>query len=679
MEVLRGRKRALEKAAKKERETVLGHAEEAEAEEVTEVEKEEKQIGVVDPPRKRRTTQPEVVLKEEQKKQFMADQERRWLELTRGRHETRPKTKPSASLGAPVRSVAVTSTTTTTTATVSSSAEVTEEIDLEEARVGKGDEEETGYEKRYKTTAEDRTDRSKARQKQKEERQRNEQERKAMEFAEQEIQAKIADRQKQLSEQALLEQEEKQVEEKKQKEEERRKQLEEKEKERLQRKATELEKQRERERKRKDVKKDDKKKKKDGDEEEELPMVDDVEKDKDYDPEDDPEVEFVAEDQGMEEEDTFEVEKHVHALNIVEAGDYVVAMQRYMDAFERIVRRGKADVPKEYRKLIHFVKLMIDKLGAYSLIDAADVDKVYETIVDPQCVAWRCALHGAKTGNSKEILKIEEKRWKVERSIEQRDLTGEEEIQTFADTMQVKSKTEKTDVVRMVKKYFGHVAKAHEEAAAAARTAQLLIDEIDENSYIELLRNGTRPLIMLQVPEMLTQAADMKSEREQQQRIENLKGQPIEVVIDQQNMPRPVLRWADSKILSPSAYLAAGVYFFLYNTVDQTKKIPNQTVADMFGVSRSNLHKITSGRKYLGGSTTTARKAKSLQELEEHGESMVKVAKIKGKKRQKVQVTKAKQKPKLIDLPFLEDKPAMGTRSAHKRREDDDDGKPMIH
>ena len=58
---------------------------------------------------------------------------------------------------------------------------------------------------------------------------------------------------------------------------------------------------------------------------------------------------------------------------------------------------------------------------------------------------------------------------------------------------------------------------------------------------------------------------------------------------------------------------------------------------------------------------------------------MVKVAKIKGKKRQKVQVKKAKQTPKLIDLPFLEDKPAMGTRSAHKRRKDDDDDKPMIH
>ena len=101
--------------------------------------------------------------------------------------------------------------------------------------------------------------------------------------------------------------------------------------------------------------------------------------------------------------------------------------------------------------------------------------------------------------------------------------------------------------------------------------AQLLIDEVDENSYMELLRNGTQPLIMLQVPEMLTQVAEMKSDRERQQRIESLKGQLIEEIIDKQNMPRPVLRWAESKILLPSSYLAAAVYFFLYNTVDMKK------------------------------------------------------------------------------------------------------------
>ena len=78
---------------------------------------------------------------------------------------------------------------------------------------------------------------------------------------------------------------------------------------------------------------------------------------------------------------------------------------------------------REYKKLIKFVTLMIEKLGAYSPIKAVDVEAVFETVVDPQCVAWWRAQHGMKTGNSKEILRVEEKGWKVERSIEEREIS----------------------------------------------------------------------------------------------------------------------------------------------------------------------------------------------------------------------------------------------------------------
>ena len=183
----------------------------------------------------------------------------------------------------------------------------------------------------------------------------------------------------------------------------------------------------------------------------------------------------------------------------------------------------------------------------------------------------------------------------MERSIEECEISPEEEVKTFADTMQVKSKTDRAEVVRMVKRYFGHVAKVHEEAASAARIAQSLIDEIDENSWLQIVSNGTRPLVMLQVPEMLQQAATMKSECERQQKAEQMRGLPIEDIIKEQNMPRPVERWAESKIMSPSAYLAVAVYYFLFNTIDQKKTIANQAVSDKFKVSRSNMHRITSG------------------------------------------------------------------------------------
>ena len=193
-------------------------------------------------------------------------------------------------------------------------------------------------------------------------------------------------------------------------------------------------------------------------------------------------------------------------------------MNRYMEAFTKIVRRGKEDMAREYKKLIKFVKLMIEELGAHSPIEAADTDAVFDTIIDPQCIAWRGALHGTKTGNSKGILRVEEKRWKVEKSIEEREISPDEQVQTFADTIKVKSKTDRAEVVRMVKHYFGHVARAHEEAALAARIAQELVDKVDENSWLQIVSNGTRPLIMLQVAEMIHQVTSMKTEREWRER-----------------------------------------------------------------------------------------------------------------------------------------------------------------
>ena len=246
--------------------------------------------------------------------------------------------------------------------------------------------------------------------------------------------------------------------------------------------------------------------------------------------------------------------------------------------------------------------------------------------------------------------------------IEEREILPEEEVKTFADTMQVKSKTDRAEVMRMVKRYFGHVAKAHEEAARAVKIAQSLIDEIDENSWLQIVSNGTRPLVMLQVPEMLQQAATMKSERECQQRAEQMLGLPIEDIIKEQNMSRPMEWWAESKIMSPSAYLVAAVYYFLFNTVDQKKTVANQAVADQFKVSKSNLHRITSGQKYTGGSITTGRKLKSVQELEEHGEAMVKIAKVKPKPKAKKTVMVMKTTPRLIPLPFLEDPLGEGPR-----------------
>ena len=154
------------------------------------------------------------------------------------------------------------------------------------------------------------------------------------------------------------------------------------------------------------------KKRRRGEVEEEYVELDDEDKDPDYNPTKDPEQEF-EEDTYLDDKETFEIEKHVHAINLQEAGDYVVEIRHFVSSFAKVVRKAKMDVAREYRKLIHYMREMALKIGCYGLIEHADEEAVFKMIVDPACTAWRRAMHGVKTGNAKDLQRIEEVRIKV--------------------------------------------------------------------------------------------------------------------------------------------------------------------------------------------------------------------------------------------------------------------------
>ena len=119
----------------------------------------------------------------------------------------------------------------------------------------------------------------------------------------------------------------------------------------------------------------------------------------------------------LDEEETFEIEKHVHATNLQEAGDYMVEIRRFVSCFGKVVRKAKMDVAREYHKLIHYMWEMVLKIGPYGPIEHADEEAVFNTIVDPYCTAWWRSLHGAKMGNSKDLQRIEERQLKVQKMV----------------------------------------------------------------------------------------------------------------------------------------------------------------------------------------------------------------------------------------------------------------------
>ena len=271
---------------------------------------------------------------------------------------------------------------------------------------------------------------------------------------------------------------------------------------------------------------------------------------------------------------------------------------------------------------------------------------------------------------------------------EDREIPPKEDMVEIAGAMEDRTPEDRQHVKDLIKRYWAHTTRAHEEAATAASILRLLADEMDEVSYTALITAGTRPLIMMEVPQMANQVAEMRQQREQEEKAQDLRNQPIEAVIMNQNMPVPCARWVKSSIMMPTQYLAAMVYYFVAAVADETRTITNKGVAALFELQPSNLHKLVSGRKYAGGSKGEGKKASSLKELEERSEPMVKVTRKKGppaaagssksggkgKSSSKVAVTKAP--PKVIPLPFLdEETPAAGTRSARKKQKGDDTGK----
>ena len=85
--------------------------------------------------------------------------------------------------------------------------------------------------------------------------------------------------------------------------------------------------------------------------EEEYVKLDDEDKDPDYNPTKDPEQEFEEEDTYLDDEEMFEIEKNVHAINLHEAGDYVVEIRRFLSSFAKIVQKAKTDVARETHTL----------------------------------------------------------------------------------------------------------------------------------------------------------------------------------------------------------------------------------------------------------------------------------------------------------------------------------------
>ena len=351
--------------------------------------------------------------------------------------------------------------------------------------------------------------------------------------------------------------------------------------------------------------------------------MDDVDADPDYNPDDDVEDEASV---SSEFPDILEVEKHAHCLNLSDAGEFMVWVRTQQDELEHHVKVGGSLAQSGYRDFVSLLRDGIFKMHTWSPIEAADVDLVMKTVVDPTCTAWKKRMKGVKTGNCCQIWKQGDKREEILRIAEERDIPDEAEEVLPEGSLEDKTEEEQRDIRQTIKRYFEHVRRSHEEAACAAGKLVQLADVLDREQFMMVARAGTCPLVALELPEVRKIVEKKKEEVKRAEVREELKNTSIEQVIATQNLPTPLKRWEKSKWMMPTRLLAAATHYFIYTQAVQDAPMTNKGVAEKFKVWVGSLHRITSGRRYAGGHAIQ----KSRQE--EHGETFIKVSKKKKEK-----------------------------------------------
>ena len=258
-----------------------------------------------------------------------------------------------------------------------------------------------------------------------------------------------------------------------------------------------------------------------------------------------------------------QIDKHSHAINFKESNKYVRWIRDNLVELEEAAKVGGGCAQQSYTKFIELLRDGIMKMETYSPIEYADVKQVMKTIVDPTCIAWHKKLKGVKTGNCRTIMKAEEKKDQVLRAAEQAKVPSDSEGLLGEDSLKGKSPEEQREIRLTIKQFFQHIARAHEETSCTAGKLVELIDVLDRKEFNTIAWAGTHPIVAVEFPEVKKLLEDKKEEVQKAEIRDELKGMDIKEIVAIQNLPTPLARWKDSKILLPTRYLAVAMHYFV--------------------------------------------------------------------------------------------------------------------
>ena len=282
--------------------------------------------------------------------------------------------------------------------------------------------------------------------------------------------------------------------------------------------------------------------------------------------------------------------------NIEQASEFRKYIRDLVKEFETHVAKGK-QVKKYLVDLIEDVREACFNMK-YPGMDF-DVEEIVTTFSDPSFKAWRAKISGVKFADRNDL---KEANTKHSSNIVTSDRSGKDAGQIAREVLDNLLTAQKNDCKQILRRLIKHNTEAHKSAVKAGKELVALLDYFPILAWLQVADAMTRPLIYVQVPEVVEivkQAQDVIDKKKPKE------GEaPIDEIIMEQNVPDMLQLknvWGYGREDIGKKTVSAIIYKYLMERMIPKQHIPTNFLSKQFATTESTLHKYIVGTKYKGG------------------------------------------------------------------------------
>ena len=243
----------------------------------------------------------------------------------------------------------------------------------------------------------------------------------------------------------------------------------------------------------------------------------------------------------------------IHCKNIRHAEGFQHYMRAICSSFELIVKKG-VNITTNYTKLVRSVYWAGQAVGISSMQDA-DVEEVMRSIKDTNCRVWMLHLRGITEATQQDLLPVGQ-RESFTVSAPSLDLEIEKMLNEEVAEM---TPTKENAIRHTIKQLCHHNKMAHRHTSMASEQLETLSMNVSIPFFLKVAESTSRPLVQLRLPSM--DAHMDKTEQIRKSREEEYKTQVLPTIhlAVKQNMVSMNEEWRDSKDGRATRILAAFV------------------------------------------------------------------------------------------------------------------------